>query len=518
MNGALTYMMRRRAANTMREMVRKPGRLIYFLVLAALVIFSASGTKSSGGADKADITILNGCLVLFYTICFVVSAKPGLSSGAAFFSMSDVNLIFTSPADNRKVLFCGLIRQFGATVLLGLLLVFQYAWLNDVFGVTPADMAYMIIGYIVAMFLGQLTAMVLYMLTNGRDRAVVVIKAVAIAVLIGFAVYLLLQLTGGGMKRDALIGKAASVISGKVVTLLPVGGWIGAIVSGLFSGAASVIHIVLLCAFAAALAVTVAMYRGSYYEDVLAGAEAAQSVITAKKEGRQSEILPKRVRMGKIGLGHGWGPSAFYFKNAVEARRYRIFILNGLQLMFGAITIVTAAVANAGIYLPFFMAMYFQMFTAGTGSLSREFERPYIYMAPYSSFKKLVMCLGEPLRSAVAESIVVFIPVCIICGCTALDTVFWILLRISCGLVFIGANLICQRLFGSVAHKTYVVFFYLLICMLALAPAAAFAIFAVASKLVPLAAGMLIITAINTAVAAICVVICRNMLADGASR
>ena len=109
-----------------------------------------------------------------------------------------------------------------------------------------------------------------------------------------------------------------------------------------------VVPAVLLGVFLIAAAVLVASYKGEYYEDVLDGAEAAESAITAKKEGRQNDILPKRVRVGKTGIGHGRGASAFYYKSMVEMRRYRIFILNGLQLIFGAVLIGMAVLMKKG--------------------------------------------------------------------------------------------------------------------------------------------------------------------------
>ena len=70
-------------------------------------------------------------------------------------------------------------------------------------------------------------------------------------------------------------------------------------------------------------------------------------------------------------------------------------------------------------------------------------------------------------------------------------------------------------MFGSVNHKTYVMFFYILVCMIMLIPAAVAAIFAIATQALPLALGMGLICVINVGVAALAVFLCRNMLNDG---
>ena len=519
MNSALSYLLWRRLSNTVKGLMKRPGTLVYVICLA-LVVFSAGMNGDAGaGTEGLNRQVFYGFLILFYAIVYVVTAKAGLSGGASFFSMADANLIFTGPVDNRRVLFHGLFQGLGTAALLGLVLVFQYAWLNNLFGVTAADMAALIVGYVVVMFLGQLSAMGLYIMANGSERRSVATRAVFYTVVGAFAAYFVVRLVvlNGDMPGNILT-TATNVLGDGVMRLFPVGGWVGALAMGVMGEPLYVVPAVLLGVFLIAAAVLVASYKGEYYEDVLDGAEAAESAITAKKEGRQNDILPKRVRVGKTGIGHGRGASAFYYKSMVEMRRYRIFILNGLQLIFGAVLIGMAVLMKEGIYAVFFTGLYLQMFTAGTGGLSREFERPYIYMAPYPSFTKLVMCLMEPLIGTVIEAVVVFVPVCLICGCTPLDTLLWVALRISCGLMFIGGSLITERVFGSVNHKTYVMFFYILVCMIMLIPAAVAAIFAIATQALPLALGMGLICVINVGVAALAVFLCRNMLNDGAAR
>ena len=54
----------------------------------------------------------------------------------------------------------------------------------------------------------------------------------------------------------------------------------------------------------------------------------------AAKEGRVTETGPKKLKLGRTGLGGGQGASVFWYKHRVENRRSRAFILSGADLIF----------------------------------------------------------------------------------------------------------------------------------------------------------------------------------------
>lgn len=204
MNSALSYLLWKRLSNTVKGLMKRPVTLVYVICLA-LVVFSAGMNGDAGaGTEGLNRQVFYGFLILFYAIVYVVTAKAGLSGGASFFSMADANLIFTGPVDNRRVLFHGLFQGLGTAALLGLVLVFQYAWLNNLFGVTAADMAALIVGYVVVMFLGQLSAMGLYIMANGSERRSAATRAVFYAVVGAFAAYFVVRLVvlNGDMPGD----------------------------------------------------------------------------------------------------------------------------------------------------------------------------------------------------------------------------------------------------------------------------------------------------------------------------
>ena len=114
---ALLYLLRKTIQNALRELVKKPVTLIPYLVIAGLLIFSATMTSGEPAGEVRNLNayaaIVNGVFLLI----FCTSLLQGLKQGMALFSMADVNLLFTAPVNPRKILIYGVVRQAGILVL-----------------------------------------------------------------------------------------------------------------------------------------------------------------------------------------------------------------------------------------------------------------------------------------------------------------------------------------------------------------------------------------------------------------
>ena len=77
-----------------------------------------------------------------------------------------------------------------------------------------------------------------------------------------------------------------------------------------------------------------------YYEDVLQNTETTYEVKKAAKEGNINMNLPgQKIRKVKtVGIGRGWGASAFFFKQVKEMHRHSPLVF------WGGSTIMLAAV------------------------------------------------------------------------------------------------------------------------------------------------------------------------------
>lgn len=178
---ALTYLTLTRLKNGIRDLLRKPARLIYVVFLLALLVFAVQGSGSTyppeSYRDLREVVAMATALFLFI---FLLTVWNGFSKGGTIFSLSDVNLLFPSPIHRTRTLFYGLLRQISTALLLGIFLFYQYGWLHNLYGITMASMVALFLCYTAAVFLGQVTAMTIYTFTSSHEGAQKLLKGLII--------------------------------------------------------------------------------------------------------------------------------------------------------------------------------------------------------------------------------------------------------------------------------------------------------------------------------------------------
>jgi hypothetical protein len=516
MRSPLTYLFLTKLKNQLKSVFKSPGKIIYLVFLIGLIVVTVLGGNSAkmSGRTFRDLRELTAGVTVFYSAMFILMSYKGFGNGASMFSMADVNLIFPAPFPQRKVLFYGLFQQMGTSLLLGVFVLFQYSWLHSTFNVGYGVVLLILLGYAVTVFFAQITAMVIYAFTSSDDGRKRLVKAIYFAVIAAFVVFIAAVSLGDQMQ---IVSKAVAAVNGPVVGLFPVSGWVGRAVAGALLG--NTLEIVFGLALSivclVALVCLIVFGKQDFYEDVLKSSEVAQSAITARKEGRVSDAAPSRVRLGKTGIGKGFGASVFYYKHTLENRRSRLLILEPMSLTFAVITIVMAVfMRKAGLAALFPTATIFQIFTVALGRFNKELLKPYIYLIPEPPLKKMLYALAEMLPSAVLEALLIFIPVALIMGAGPLEAVLVIAARISFAFLFTAVNIVVDRLWGGSASRTTAMLLYFVMLIAMIAPGIVLAVLLVTMNpfLGQTATAFLSLTVCNVPIALLALFLCRNML------
>ncbi len=521
---ALSYLLFTRLKNTLKNLIRRPSRLIYVLFIAAMLLL----TIVSGHMDDADPSrqirdireLIAGATAL-YTLMFLLLVKNGFAGGGSIFTMPDVNLVFPAPLRQRNVLLYGLLRQIGASLLLSFFILFQYAWMHDAYDVNYGFLLVLVLGYALSVFFGQFVAMVIYSLTSadeGKRRAA---KGVYIAYIALILLYVALSVLRDMQNAVPRLVEAAT---SAVIRFTPVAGWLGMFLRGVAVGSAADILLGLgLCAlFAAVLIWIVERSNADFYEDVIKTAEVSQSAINASRQGIVADAAPTHVKLGKTGFGRGAGAEMFYYKHLLENRRSRIFLLDTVSLIFAAVVIVSSIFMRnlaGSVFAVFAMATYMQFFSVSLGRFSRELTKPYIYLLPEPPFSKMLHALHEALPTAVLEAVVTFVPVGFILGMSVPELIFCILARISFTMIFILGNIVVMRIWKGSTAKTVIMLLLLAVILLLSVPgiAAAIASGVVCAAVFPVLAGSAALpfaamAVVNVLVSLLGFFLCRNML------
>ena len=160
MKSPLVYLTVTKLKNQLIAVVKSPAKLIYAVILVALFGLTAFSGSAYDLAELRNPQELVAIMSLFYTMMFLM-----------VFASSDVTLLFPAPMSSHKILVYGLVRQLGLSLILGFFILFQYSWMNGVYGIGPAGLALIIVGYGLTLFFAQLTSMAVYVRTSGMERA-----------------------------------------------------------------------------------------------------------------------------------------------------------------------------------------------------------------------------------------------------------------------------------------------------------------------------------------------------------
>ncbi|NLV85933.1 MAG: hypothetical protein GX025_01745, partial [Clostridiales bacterium] len=284
---ALFYLLATKLKNNLKEFVKKPAKLIFALFLIAmfgLTIFGASQGANDTERQLRDFSelsaIISGILILIFSMTFYT----GLSRGGSIFKMPDVNFIFPSPINKRSVMFFGLIQQIGASLLVGIFIMFQYTNLHINYGIGISGLLLIFLVYSLTVFLGQTSAMLIYIFISHSDRKRTIAKNIFMAyiillcAIIGFQVF---------KNQNDVLNVLVSAGNGLLLRSFPFAGWMAGFADGIFSGEYLQAALWLGISVLAFLAMLSAMSRSNreYYEDVLASTETAFNALSAAKEG-----------------------------------------------------------------------------------------------------------------------------------------------------------------------------------------------------------------------------------------
>lgn len=469
---SLQYLFFTQIKNQLKQLIHRPSHLIATILVVALMGFMLLGGQSApvNPEELLPPTYLSAMVLGFYAVMFFMVSHNGLTSGASFYTMADVSLLFSSPISTRRVLFYGLVRQLGTSVLLGFFLIFQYSWMHNLFGLNLPGLCLILLGYALTIFCAQLTSMALYSLTAGDDSKRLLAQkiywgCITLSVLVIGVSYFLSQ----GSWVDRLVFAANSPLS----LLIPAGGWIAHAVSAALGQNLAIAGggFVLAMVYIIGLILLITRTDSDFYEDVLQATEVAHSAITAKKEGKMQDVLPKNIKVGKTGLGHGKGADAFYYKHRLENRRARIFLFDGMSLIMGiSLLFLSFLMRDSGVAAIFALATYLQFFSMMTGRWMKELVLPFVYLVPQPAFRKLLAICQEQIRMISVEAVVLMTATGLLIGASPLVIVAMIAARIGYGILYMAGNILAERILGGLANKILIFTLYFLILLLVAAP------------------------------------------------
>lgn len=457
---ALAYLLLTQLKNRILSLRKKPGLLILYLITAAFlilcfVVLLISDYKPShlGYADERIIFSIIAGIGLLFLWSFV---SNGLSNGSSLFSMSDVGLLFVAPISTKKILMYGLISSLGKAMLANIFVIFQMSNLRSNFGYGLKEVFALFIICAVMTLFCQLMSIGIYIISNGNPARKNIIKGIIIALFSGIAIMVLIIQRQEGL---SLIKAVLSLPDTKWFGYIPVAGWSMMFFIGIAQGSVVTMLIPLILYFISGSIIILLLTSGTadYYEDVLLSTEITyQTQKTIKEEGKTIQNRKKKIKVSEkaMGLNKGMGAMTIAYKHLLELKRTSKLMFIDSFTLFAAFGVGVAAyylvkVTHLASYIILATAIYLQFFMTVMGKLKSELLKPYIYLIPEKSVKKLFAASFTSIVKPCIDGIIMFSVLVVMGGTDPLTGLFYALAYASSGALFVGFTILYQRVLGG---------------------------------------------------------------------
>ena len=464
---ALAYLILTRTKNKILALRKKPGLMILYAFILVFIIafilyqiFAPKLSTTKMHIDQRYMYMFLSGFGLLYLFTFTYS---GISTGSTFFTMADVGLLFVAPISTRKILFYGLLSTIGKSMITSIFIFYQIPNLVDTFGFGFRDIVSLFIIYTVMIFFCQIYSIGIYIFSNcnqNRKNIVKTLLYVFFAILI-IATYMISQ-----KEQVGLLGAVRLLVDHKLFGYLPIVGWVTMFLKGILTGSIvnAMIALALFLVSSVLIVSLLTSQEADYYEDVLQSTEVTYQRLKDYKEGkRTSSNINRKVKVmdNDKGLQKGKGAISFAYKHLLEMKRSsRLIFVDNITLF----TVIGTGIAGYSIknewgsYVILASLIYIQFFITIVGRLKLELVKPYIYMVPEPSFKKLVAASVSSLLKPCVDSIFIFGALALVGGASILDCIFMAIAYSSSGAVFLGLTLVYQRVLGGQPNKVAKVF------------------------------------------------------------
>ncbi|MDR2888881.1 MAG: putative ABC exporter domain-containing protein [Lachnospiraceae bacterium] len=513
---SLIYLIRKSIKNNLKELLHKPGKLILYLLLVAMIggLAFFSNNVQPLPENLAPMFIFRGILFAFITLFVALTIMKSLSSGDVIFGMNDVNFLFVSPISSRKILLYGMMRMTRNSFYASFFILFQSSSLAN-FGIDFGGIILILAGFMLAMIVMSILSLIIYNLTNSSPKRKRAVKIIAILVYVPLVIYLAVSFFQTNDPIEALYQAIHSPFS----SFIPIAGWVTVGVISLLSGevVTGLLFLGLTLLVGIGLLIFLLLSKTDYYEDALVSTESDFEKRRAIAEGNinsiQSQTTKKKVKIAGTGIG-GTGVTALFHKHVREVFR---------QNRFGFLSFASVMISGGGILAIYLIKdvtavlqilMWVQIMLIGTGRGLQETYIHYIYLIPESSFQKIIWSNMELIIRVLMETVITFVVGGLLIGAPIFIVLASIIVYTMFSLMLIGINYLFMRYTGADISVGLLITFYYLAVIIIIAPGLVAAIIAgtMIGGMVGTVVGLLILGAWELVAGLICFALSRGVL------
>jgi len=387
---AILYLFQKNIVNSMKELKKKPLKLILYIAMGLLIIGSVA-LSVKGNHRMADTNIgtykaIFSGIILVYLF---ISLKAGIEKGNTLFRLSDANFLFTAPIKPQLVLFYGFIKQMGSNFILIILLAFQMPNLYNNFPMKSYGWAIILFGTFLFTILASIMGVLIYSVASIKESYKKMMNT-ALYILAGLV---LLGLTIHIIKSGEPLQGVIEFFNRSFFDYIPIVGWLINIYTAAILGFnfTTAIYIALIILSGIGCLLIIYNLDLDYYEDALNNSVTKEEQLAKTKRGKvvwnQSATKTRKIT-GNINYTKG---RAILSKQILEAKKTgSIWIDKSTIFVVGFSLIFAYIVRKNGVGFLLYMVVYMNLLISQSNRWSMELEKHYIYLIPESSIKKII--------------------------------------------------------------------------------------------------------------------------------
>ena len=411
-----------------------------------------------------------GLFSLIMVFAFDYAFAVGFRTGVLGYSLSDVNFHFASPFTPKSNLVISLLYG-GASWLFFLWLITANAPLAAMWvGAGRSDVAFLLL----EVFFTMLLVFMITSYISARFCSSIAKRIIPVIILLlgqFFAVIMVIRdLISEFGSFDGIREQSARTLIDRIgnsfwVDIFPLAGWNGLIYKGMIRGDQSIMPLVIGVYVLITFIVILLYVRTDfdYYEEAGANAKTIADIVEASKAGVEAVNtgIARTAQVGNEVLKRGWGASAFFHTHLFENKRAsKLFFINKVALIYRAFGLLFLVIVDSifeEIYDPVIIILglvtmlVLNAIVFGGGKTVFEFNRPYLFMVPEKSWKKLAFCIAADVPEMIFDAFLcsLIIKVVAFNDYGVLSFILLMLLMISFDLLSETTGLICVRLFRN---------------------------------------------------------------------
>ena len=457
-----SYLLKRNVINYIKSIKHKPTKIIpfifYGLFLILMLISVITRDDSIDSFSKAEYFIAGCTLAGLIGLFFVIYS--GITRKNFRYSMSDVNIIFTSPIKSQNVLLYGFLREVSFIFAFGLFFMFQVPNIANNFKFVsyglPLFIIFLLLFAITLSFISLLMYGIFSKLYKYKDNASKVMKFFIILILLSVATYI--YTSSGGNYFDFGI----NFFNQEWWNYIPVVGWIRSLLIQCLYGfnISTLLYFGLLLITCIACAFILYNLHLDFYEDALPSAEQNEVAQSYKNSGydpkqlAQSRKVRKPFARRKTTINYNaFYAKAIFFRHLLEYKKTGFYFLNILSGFYFIASIIFGLYIKAPLYVFLLFAVYIMVISTYSGKWSSDFSGHYIFLIPASSSSKLFYSTLSSVIKYAVDGFILFIPAGILIGSNPFEILLSILAYVSFGAISTYGAVLNYKLFDRVSNQ-----------------------------------------------------------------